>query len=78
MHVKVDEKTQEYVRQAQQTPSKIVTEDDLAPLPMPVQRYLRFTQVVGKPRVKCVKVRQTGWMRTGSNRTRCPLKLCNI
>jgi hypothetical protein len=74
MHVKVDEKTQEYVRQAQQTPSKIVTEDDLAPLPIPVQLYLRFTQVVGKPRVKCVKVRQTGWMRTSPKQNWMPVE----
>ena len=60
MHVKVDEKTQEYIRQAQQTRSEIITEADLAPLPEPVQRYLRYAQVLGKPRVKCVKVRQTG------------------
>jgi hypothetical protein len=45
----------------------IITEGDLNPLPFPIQRYLRFTQVVGKPRVKCVKVRQAGWMRTSPN-----------
>jgi hypothetical protein len=74
MHVKVDEKTQAYIRQAQQTPSKIVTEGDLAALPEPVQRYLRFAQVVGKPRVKCVKVRQTGFMRTSPTQNWMPVE----
>jgi hypothetical protein len=74
MHVKVDEKTQEYVRQAQQTQSEIITDAHLAPLPEPVQRYLRYTQVVGKPRVKCVKVRQSGWMRTSPKQNWMPVE----
>jgi len=64
MAQKIDKKTYNYVRQAQQAESKIITEADLGPLPEPVQRYLRFAQVLGKPRVKCAKVRQTGFMRT--------------
>jgi hypothetical protein len=64
MHLKINEKTQEYVRQAQKAESKIITETDLAPLPGPVKRYLRYAHVLGKPRVKCAKVRQTGFMRT--------------
>ncbi len=64
MHVKVDEKTKENIRQALLTKSEIVTAADLAPLPEPVQRYLRCAQVLGKPRVRCVKVRQKGLMRT--------------
>jgi hypothetical protein len=64
MHVKVDKKTQEYIRQARQASSAIITQVDLAPLPEPVQRYLRYAQVLGRPRIKCVKVRQKGLMRT--------------
>lgn len=36
---------------ARSTPQLIVTETDLASLPPPIQRYLRFVGVVGKPRV---------------------------
>jgi hypothetical protein len=64
MQVKVDEKTQEYIRQARQTRSEIINDADIAPLPEPVQRYLRFAQVLGKPKIRCVKVRQKGLMRT--------------
>jgi hypothetical protein len=74
MQVKVDEKTKGYVRQAQQTRSEIITEEDLAPLPEPVQRYLRYTQVLGKPRVRCVKVRQTGLMRTSPTQKWMPVE----
>ena len=64
MRVKVDEKTREYIRQARQAESEIITEAHLAALPEPVQRYLRYAGVLGKSKVKCVKVRQEGLMRT--------------
>lgn len=74
MHVKVDEKTQEYICQARQAMSEIITDADLAPLPEPVQRYLRYANVLGKPRVKCVKVRQKGLMRTSPTQQWMPVE----
>ena len=46
---------------------RLVTEDDLAPLPPPVQRYLRAMRVVGQPRVRSfdVSFRGTFRMRRG-------------
>ncbi len=44
-------------------PTSVVTEVDLAPLPPPVQRYLRFAGVVGQPRVQSFRVRMTGRIR---------------
>jgi hypothetical protein len=41
----------------------VVSEVDLAPLPAPVQRYLRFVGVVGKPRVQNLRAVQRGEMR---------------
>jgi hypothetical protein len=41
----------------------VVTEADLAPLPPPVQRYLRFAGVVGQPRVQRFSVRMSGRIR---------------
>jgi len=40
-----------------------ITDDDLASLPAPVQRYLRFAGVVGKPRPRGVHVRLVGRIR---------------
>lgn len=74
MHIKVDQKTQEYIRQAQQSTSEIITEADLAPLPEPVQHYLRYAQVLGKTKVKCVKVRQKGLMRTSPTQKWMPVE----
>ncbi|MCY7343615.1 MAG: hypothetical protein LH603_17725 [Pseudonocardia sp.] len=42
-----------------------VTEADLAPLPDPVQRYLRRAEVVGRPRVHDFRARWTGRIRSG-------------
>jgi hypothetical protein len=74
MRPKIDEKTQETIRQAQKAENEIITEADLAPLPEPVQRYLRFAQILGKPKVKCAKVRQTGFMRTSPTQKWMPVE----
>jgi len=44
-------------------PTSVIAESDLAPLPVPVQRYLRFAGVVGQPRVQSFRVRMTGRIR---------------
>ena len=43
----------------------LVTEADLSPLPAPVQRYLRYTGTVGKPRVRSFRAVFTGQFRNG-------------
>jgi Family of unknown function (DUF6544) len=43
----------------------VVTEVDLAALPEPVQRYLRATGVVGRPRVRNYRLRFRGRIRSG-------------
>ena len=42
----------------------VVTDADLAPLPEPVQRYLRATGVVGQPRVRNYRLRFRGRIRS--------------
>jgi hypothetical protein len=43
--------------------ARLVAEADLTPLPPSVQRYLRFMDVVGKPRVRDFRVRFSGGLR---------------
>jgi hypothetical protein len=50
------------LRRAAATP--LVTEADLAPLPAPVQRYLSFVGVVGRPRVQNLRATFRGQMRS--------------
>jgi hypothetical protein len=48
-------------------PDAMVTEADLASLPAPVQRYLRFAGVVGQPRVHAFHVRMSGRIRSAAD-----------
>ena len=50
---------------AREGAAPVVTEADLAPLPPPVQRYLRVTGSVGQPRVRNYRIRFTGRIRSG-------------
>jgi hypothetical protein len=52
---------------------QLITEDMLADLPAPVQRYLDFTGVVGKPWVDTVHLKQTGRFRQGLERPWMPM-----
>lgn len=44
-------------------PPEIISENDLAHLPDPVQKYLHYVGVVGRPKIKNVKISFTGEMR---------------
>ena len=46
---------------------EIITKEMLAPLPEPVQRCLTFVGVVGKPKIKTVRLKQFGRFRQGSD-----------
>ena len=53
---------------------KLVTEDLLNALPAPIQRYLEYTGVVGKPWVNTVHLKQTGRFRQGLDRPWMPME----
>ncbi len=52
---------------------RLVTPEMLQPLPEPVQRYLAFTGVVGKPWIHDVRLRQAGRFRMGPGRPWLPI-----
>jgi hypothetical protein len=74
MQAKLDEKMRGYIQQARRTPSEIITEAHLSALPEPMQRYLRYARVIGRPKVKCIKVRQKGLMRTSPTQPWMPVE----
>jgi len=51
-----------------------ITEEDLEGLPEPVQRYLRYTQIIGKERVRTVRLQQKGYFRTKESQKWMPFK----
>jgi len=52
----------------------VVTDADLAPLPAPVQRYLRLAGVVGRERVSNFRARMRGRIRSGPDAAWMPLE----
>jgi hypothetical protein len=46
---------------------KVVTREEIAPLPAPVRRWLEGSGVVGRERARVVRLRQRGWMRTSAD-----------
>ena len=54
-------------------PDHLVTEEMLADLPAPMQRYLDYTGVVGKPWINTVHLKQTGRFRQGLERPWMPM-----
>lgn len=53
--------------------NRTVTAEMLRHLPMPVQRYLHFTGVVGQPWINTVHLRQRGRFRTAADRPWMPM-----
>jgi hypothetical protein len=53
---------------------KLVSEEMLLDLPLPVQRYLTHTGVIGKPWVHSVYLKQTGRFRQGLDRPWMPMQ----
>ncbi|WP_202319023.1 DUF6544 family protein [Archaeoglobus neptunius] len=53
---------------------EVVTERDIEGLPEPVQRYLKYTQIIGKEKIKTVRLKQGGYFRTNENQKWMPIK----
>ncbi|ERJ12157.1 DUF6544 family protein [Haloplasma contractile] len=58
--------------------SDVVTEQDLADLPEPVQEYLRYVGVVGKEKVKNFRLTIDGNMKTDRDKDWAPVKVKQI
>jgi hypothetical protein len=52
---------------------RLITEDMLSNLPQPVQRYMEYTGVVGKPWIDTVLLKQVGRFRLGMERPWMPM-----
>lgn len=50
-----------------ESPPEVITEEDLIGLPEPVQKYLQYTQIVGKEKIHTVRLKQKGVIRTKQN-----------
>src|SRR5690606_11481088 len=62
-HRRFEKDVQDRIMQTEPVQNELLTESDLALLPVPVQRYLRYCGVVGKPKVQSFKVEFDGEIR---------------
>jgi hypothetical protein len=63
----------ELLKQAQAPRPTIITEADLLRLPDPIQRYLRYTQIIGKAAIATVHLKQKGFFKTQPNKQWMPV-----
>ena len=61
-------------RDGEEITPEIVTDEDMEGLPEPVQRYLRYTQIIGKEKIKTVRLKQGGYFRMKENQKWMPIK----
>ena len=60
---KIDNEIQTIFREGGQAAADTVTADDLRGLPVPVQRWLQFAGIIGKPEAVSVRLKQEGYFR---------------
>jgi|Deesub1362B_J571_1020462.scaffolds.fasta_scaffold00052_13 hypothetical protein len=53
---------------------EVITEADIGGLPEPVQRYLKYTQIIGKEKIKTVRLKQGGYFRMKEDQKWMPIE----
>ena len=69
---RIDSEVDRLLAASQPVDSEIIRDEDLAALPEPVQRWLRWSGVVGRTRVATVTVNQTGEFRLSEDQDWMP------
>ena len=64
---KAKEEAKEIFREGKEIKPEVVTEGNIEGLPEPVQRYLKYTQIIGKEKIKTVRLKQGGYFRMKEN-----------
>lgn len=71
---KVNSEVEKLFEKSKGIKPQVVTEEDIKGLPEPVQRYLRYTGVIGKEKIKAVRLRQRGYIRQKPDQSWMPFE----
>lgn len=71
---KVNDEVIDLLRKGKEPEPEVITEKDIESLPEPVQRYLKYTGVIGKEKIRTVRLRQKGYFRQGADRSWIPFE----
>ncbi|MEE9516907.1 MAG: DUF6544 family protein [Candidatus Adiutricales bacterium] len=61
---KINREVTDLFKNTKQVKAAIITEEELHGLPEPIQKYLRYAQIIGKERIATVRLKQKGLFRT--------------
>jgi len=71
---KVNSEVERLFKECRNVKPEVVTEDGIKDLPEPVQRYLRYSQIIGKETIGTVRLKQKGLMRMSEDQKWMPLE----
>lgn len=71
---KVNSEVAELFENSKEIEPEIITEEEIEGLPEPAQRYLRYAQVIGKERIRTVRLKQAGFFRTKKDQKWMPIE----
>ncbi len=71
---KVKNEAKELLNKSKKITPEILTEEDIKGLPEPVQRYLKYTQSIGKEKTRNVRLKQKGFLRQKEGQKWMPLE----
>ncbi|MCW7080577.1 MAG: hypothetical protein OCU16_05725 [Candidatus Methanospirare jalkutatii] len=71
---KAKEEAKGLFRDGEEVIPEIVTDEDIEGLPEPVQKYLKYTQIIGKEKIKTVRLKQSGNFRMKEDQKWMPIK----
>jgi len=71
---KIKNEVEQIFKKNKETKPELVTEAEIERLPEPVRRYLRYTQIIGKEKIRTVRLKQGGYFRTKENQKWRPIK----
>jgi hypothetical protein len=71
---KVRKEARELLQKSGKEKKEIVTEEDLIRLPEPIQKYLKYAQIIGKEKTRTVRLKQKGFFRQKMGQKWTPLK----
>ncbi len=71
---KANSEARQMFQTSRQPKTGIITQDDIRDLPEPAQRYLRYAQIIGKERIRTVRLKQSGIFRTKKDRRWMPIE----
>jgi hypothetical protein len=70
----VQTEVEQQIDDARSRQASVISEADIAGFPEPVQRYLRYAGVVGKPHIRFVRLKYEGFFRRSANERWAPLQ----